>query len=91
MRKQRPKAKQIHKAKGADMRKRPVRSKQVRAFQDLIAAEQVLQAAIQTLVSLGAGEFTSGLSAERHRLLAKLEILQGDVYATLDNSTEAAA
>ncbi|GEM_PF-5184603 len=65
--------------------KSTVQDERTRLFRDLLAAEELLQSTIQALVSLGAGEFTSGLSIERHRLLAKLDSLQDDVYLAFDN------
>jgi len=56
------------------------------AFRDLATAECVLHAAIQGLTALGAEDFTTGLIQERRRLLAKLEMLQGDVYAVISKS-----
>lgn len=58
-----------------------VRSELEEKFRNLIAAEELLQATIQALESLGAAEFTPGLSQERDRLLARLEALQNEVYA----------
>jgi hypothetical protein len=63
-----------------------IRSKQTRAFRDLLAAEEILQTTIESLVLLGACEFTAGLCEERHRLLARLETLQSDVYVAYANS-----
>jgi hypothetical protein len=65
--------------------------KQAQLFRDLLAAEELLQSTIQALVALGAGEFTSGLSVERHRLLAKLGALQGDVYSAFDSAAGSTA
>jgi hypothetical protein len=83
MRKRRPKMKSSRKAASQD--------KQAQMFRDLLAAEELLQSTIQALVALGAGEFTSGLSVERHRLLAKLGALQGDVYSTFDGANGSTA
>jgi hypothetical protein len=65
--------------------------RQAQMFRDLLAAEELLQSSIQALVALGAGEFTSGLSVERHRLLAKLGALQGDVYSVFDGAAGSTA
>jgi hypothetical protein len=80
--------KQQHKTKA----KKPMApSKPTRAFRDLLAAEELLQTTIQAMITLGAGEFTSGLSEERHRLLAKLDGMQDKVYTTLENSSNVIA
>lgn len=85
MRKRQPKMKARSGVKAASQ------DKQAQMFRDLLAAEELLQSTIQALVALGAGEFTSGLSVERHRLLAKLGALQGDVYVAFDSAAGSAA
>jgi hypothetical protein len=77
-------------SKGASA-KSSVRNTQARKFRNLLAAEELIQAAIETLVSLGAGEFTPGLSAEHDRILAKLETMHDGLYSVLADTVTAAA